>query len=89
MLQEIDKKKILEKHERLKADGKLSTRQQLDQYHTTFRSHFGPDQLKGVDGTTLLELMHKTGTRDSLSYWLEFKNDDEFPSVRFGSIAGG
>ena len=37
----------------------------------------------------LLELMHKTGTRDSLSYWLEFKNDDEFPSVRVGSIAGG
>ena len=89
MLQEITKKKILENHEWLKADGKLVTRQQLDQHHATFRSRFGPDQLKGVDGTTLLELMHKTGTRDSLSYWLEFKNDDEFPSVRFGSIAGG
>ena len=25
----------------------------------------------------------------SLVYWLEFKNDDEFPGTSFGSIAGG
>ena len=31
--------------------------------------------------------MHET-TRDGMIYWLEFKNDDEFPSI-FGSIAGG
>ena len=33
--------------------------------------------------------MHSHGTKDSLVYWLEFKNDDEFPSPQFGSIAGG
>jgi len=27
--------------------------------------------------------------RDSLVYWLQFKDDDEFPSVAFGNIAGG
>ena len=33
--------------------------------------------------------MHDHSNRDSLVYWLEFKNDDEFPTPRFGSIAGG
>ena len=37
---------------------------------------------------TLLETMHTHGNKDSLVYWLEFKNDEEFPA-RFGSIAGG
>ena len=41
-----------------------------------------------LDGEELLETMHAHGNRDSLVYWLEFKNDDEFPA-RFGSIAGG
>jgi 5-methylcytosine-specific restriction enzyme B len=27
--------------------------------------------------------------KESLVYWLEFKNDDEFPGPKFGSIAGG
>ena len=29
------------------------------------------------------------GNYDSLVYWLEFKNDDEFPTRQFGSIGGG
>src|SRR6266566_1112670 len=33
--------------------------------------------------------MHDIGNKDSLVYWLEFKNDEEFPSPVFGSIAGG
>ena len=41
-----------------------------------------------LDGEELLDSMHALGTRDSLVYWLEFKNDDEFPA-HFGSIAGG
>ncbi len=32
--------------------------------------------------------MHSHGNKDSLVYWLEFKDDEEFPG-RFGSIAGG
>jgi len=32
--------------------------------------------------------MHDHGNRDSLVYWLEFKDDEEFPAS-FGSIAGG
>ena len=32
--------------------------------------------------------MHAHGNKDSLVYWLEFKNDEEFPA-HFGSISGG
>jgi 5-methylcytosine-specific restriction protein B len=46
--------------------------------------------LAGLDGESLLETMHAHGNKDSLVYWLEFKNDEEeFPSIRFGSISGG
>ena len=44
--------------------------------------------LAKLDGEELLETMHAHGNKDSLVYWLEFKNDEEFP-VRFGSISGG
>lgn len=55
----------------------------------TFRDRFGPDRLANMDGEALLYAMHQRGeSRDSLVYWLEFKNDDEFPAI-FGSISGG
>ncbi len=57
--------------------------------YTAFRSHFGPDILKSLDGPALLNAMHTHGNKESLVYWLEFKNDDEFPGPTFGSIAGG
>jgi 5-methylcytosine-specific restriction protein B len=41
-----------------------------------------------VDGEALLDMLHGRGNRDSLAYWLEFKDDDELPA-RFGSISGG
>ena len=44
---------------------------------------------KNQDCEALLYTMHDIGNRDSLVYWLEFKDDDEFPSKIFGSIAGG
>ena len=56
--------------------------------YRTFRSRFGPDVLARLDGEELLETMHAHGNKDSLVYWLEFKNDEEFPA-RFGSISGG
>ncbi|MDZ7794898.1 MAG: hypothetical protein U5P10_14760 [Spirochaetia bacterium] len=60
----------------------------LPQYYQTFRDKFGPEKLQRLDGDELLITMHERGNRDSLVYWLEFKNDDEFPSV-FGGIQGG
>ena len=88
MLDDRIKSRILDDHKKLVADGKLLTRQQLEACYQTFRNRFGPDVLAKLDGEELLETMHAHGNKDSLVYWLEFKNDDEFPA-RFGSISGG
>jgi 5-methylcytosine-specific restriction protein B len=88
MLDDRIKARILEDHKKLTADGKLLSKPQLEGYYSTFRNRFGPEVLEKLDGLDLLETMHALGTKDSLVYWLEFKNDDEFPA-RFGSIAGG
>jgi len=72
----------------LDAAGELRSREQLARYYQTFRERFGPQRLQQLDGEELLSVMHDHGERNSLVYWLEFKNDEEFPS-RFGSIAGG
>src|SRR5437016_10111878 len=89
---ELDERIVLELRNIYKSlvnDGKLLSREQLAGYYITFRSKFGPEKLKNLDGEALLEAMHSHGNRDSLVYWLEFKDDAEFPSSRFGSIAGG
>ena len=74
-------------HEELRANGELHSREALEGFYATFRQRFGPEELRAHDGESLLALMHEM-TRDGMIYWLEFKNDDEFPSI-FGSIAGG
>ena len=88
MLDDRIKARILDDHKKLTADGKLLSRSQLEGYYRTFRSRFGPDVLARLDGEELLETMHAHGNKDSLVYWLEFKNDEEFPA-HFGSISGG
>jgi len=88
MLEPSVKQKLLQRIQQLNAEGKLLSRAQLDQFYGTFRSRFGPDKLGNLDGEALLTTMHAHGTKDSLVYWLEFKNDEEFPA-RFGGIGGG
>ena len=88
MLEPSVKQRILERYQQMNSEGKLLSRPQLDQFYKTFRDRFGPDKLANLDGEALLETMHAHGNRDSLVYWLEFKNDEEFPA-KFGSIAGG
>lgn len=81
---------LQELHKRLYNAGELFSREQLAKYYTTFRERFGPDRLQSLDGEALLETMHahQRSNRDSLVYWLEFKDDDELPAI-FGGIAGG
>ncbi len=77
---------------RLLADGSLLPDEQMQQAYGEFRARFGPDVLAGLDGLALLERMHARGpaaNNSSMMYWLEFKNDDEFPEGMFGGIAGG
>lgn len=80
---------LLELKRSLESDGKLLSKQQLDEYYSTFRSRFGPDKLSSLDGEALLDTMYSHRNKDNLVYWLEFKNDEEFPTTKFGSIAGG
>lgn len=73
---------------KLTEEGRLYSVSQLEQFYDNFRRRFGPEALSRVDGEALLTLMHAHSNRDSLVYWLEFKNDEELPAT-FGSIAGG
>lgn len=89
MLIDSVKRRLIERSNQLKSQGGLTEPEKLDQYYSAFRSRFGPERLAALDGEALLETMHAHGSKESLVYWLEFKNDDEFPSPDFGSIAGG
>lgn len=79
---------LREWYKTLESEGKMLSNEQLAEYYDTFRNKFGPEKLKNLDGEALLNTMHDFANRDSLVYWLEFKDDEEFPS-RFGSISGG
>lgn len=74
----------------LLARGELLSAERIDRYHALFRARFGPEVLAALSGRELLLKMHgRSDARDSLVYWLEFKNDEEFPGPRFGGIGGG
>lgn len=76
-------------HDALARRGELLSAERLSASYAAFRAHFGPDQLRALDGPALLQAMHTHGNKESLVYWLEFKNDEEFPGPKLGSISGG
>lgn len=82
-------KSLREAHDALALRGELLSADHMRACYAAFRTRFGPDVLKSLDGLALLNAMHTHGNKESLVYWLEFKNDDEFPGPTFGSIAGG
>jgi 5-methylcytosine-specific restriction enzyme B len=88
MLKEAVRNHLKHQYGLLLEKGQLPTREKLREYYATFRGRFAPEKLLKLDGEDLLNTIHAHGNRDSLVYWLEFKNDEEFPEV-FGSIAGG
>lgn len=81
--------KILETRKYLLQQKKMPTEQQLEAGYILFREKFSPEKLKTLDGKLLLDTLFNLGNRDSLVYWLEFKNDDDFQTVTYGSISGG
>ena len=66
-------------YQRRTSRGELLSTDRLRTSYAAFRVRFGPDALGSLDGPPLLQVMHAHGNRESLVYWLEFKNDDEFP----------
>lgn len=81
------KTSLRETHQRMLEAGELLSVQRLNECYSLFRSRFGPDVLRRLDGERLLNVLHTTD-KDNLVYWLEFMNDEELPA-KFGSIAGG
>jgi len=79
---------VTAKYEELLAGGELTPIEQINQEYAKFRKRFSPDVLGSLDGEELIDTLFNVMNRDSLPYWLEFKNDDEFNNM-FGSIAGG
>jgi 5-methylcytosine-specific restriction enzyme B len=88
MLEETVRDQLKRGYEQLLEQGQFPSREKLKEYYSTFRDHFAPEKLSKLEGEDLLNAIHAHGNRDSLVYWLEFKNDEEFPGI-FGSIAGG
>jgi len=88
MLDDRIASQLRERYERRISEGSLPSEAQLGAWYATFRERFAPEVLQRLDGEALLNAMHLHGSRDSMVYWLEFKNDEEFPNI-FGSIAGG
>lgn len=76
-------------HEAIARRGELLSVDRIRASYAAFRDRFGPDKLRALDGDALLQAMHSHGNKDSLVYWLEFKNDEDFPGPSFGSISGG
>ena len=87
MLDDRSKQRLHDTYAQMQKAEELMPLRRLNECYSLFRYRFGPDTLRKLDGEQLLEMMHSHG-KDSLVYWLEFKNDDEF-SGNFGSIAGG
>jgi 5-methylcytosine-specific restriction enzyme B len=88
MLEKAVRDHLKGRYEQLLEQGQFPSREKLKEYYATFRARFAPEKLRQLDGEELLNTMHAHGNRDSLVYWLEFKDDEEFPGI-FGSIAGG
>jgi len=83
--------KLKKTSEKLLSENNLLPLQQLNEGYTRFEQKFNPEMLKGLDGELLIETIFNIGNRDGMTYWLEFKNDDEFKTNAnsYGSIAGG
>ncbi|MHB9146309.1 MAG: hypothetical protein ACYC5Y_13350 [Symbiobacteriia bacterium] len=75
-------------HNKALAEGRLLPWPKIQEHSALFRERFGPEALKHLDGEALLSTMHEHSNHESLVYWLEFKNDEEFPDI-FGGIGGG
>ena len=88
MLHSKIKQDLLHIKNELESKGIIYSKEQLDKYYTTFQRKFSPDILQSWNGEELLTNMHLFGDKDSLAYWLEFKNDNELP-FQFGGIGGG
>ncbi len=89
LLTRAKRDQISAKYDELLSEGRILPVEVLRARYDLFRSRFGPEIVRDRDGEALLNLIHDHTDKESLVYWLEFKNDEDFDTKRFGSIAGG
>lgn len=77
------------RYDKAVADDGLPSKETLTRYRERFLREFGPETLRRLEGEALLNKMHDHSDKDSLVYWLEYKNDEEFVADVFGGIGGG
>jgi len=76
-------------HDQRLSQGQLLSKENRAASFEAFRLKFGPERLRSLDGPELLQVMHTHGNKDSLVYWIEYKDDEEFAGAHFGGISGG
>jgi 5-methylcytosine-specific restriction enzyme B len=81
-------RQLREKLQVLQDAGELDSLEGVREQRARFIELFGPTVLKSVDGEALLRRMHDNLSRDSMVYWLEYKNDEQFHAQSFGGIGG-
>ncbi|SPF55097.1 hypothetical protein SBA4_6910002 [Candidatus Sulfopaludibacter sp. SbA4] len=86
---EIVTGRLRQRANQLREKGDLLSEEKLREFYGNSAERFGPRQLQSLDGEKLLNTLHDVTDKNGLPYWLEFKNDEEFATRRFGSIAGG
>jgi 5-methylcytosine-specific restriction enzyme B len=80
---------LREKWDQSQVSSKLLSKSLVQKFLNRFQKKFSPEALSSFHGEALLDAIHKHNTRDSLVYWLEYKNDEEFPTRWFGAMRGG
>ncbi len=80
--------KLKDHYEECLNEGELISEELFHTYRDNFLARFSLENLININGKELLTEMFAK-EKDSLAYWLEFKNDDDFNTRQFGSIAGG
>src|SRR6266487_2560822 len=80
---ELDERVAQELRELYKSQangGRVLSPEHLAGYYSAFRSRFGPEKLKNLDGEALLDTMYNFGNRDSLVYCWSSRMMRSFPT---------
>lgn len=82
-------KSLRDAHDALALRGDLLSVDRMRASYAAFRSRFGPDVLKSLDGPALLNAMHSHGNKESLVYGWSSRTMTSSPVQRLGASPGG
>lgn len=83
------RERIFEERQNLLDAGTIRPEERMEKEYALFQRRFGYDVLQNLTGEDLIESIFNTMNKESLAYWLEYKNDDSFDTMQYGSVSGG